>query len=62
MLEFKLDFPLSPEFVTHLCPPVQVLMKIGFVFIGSGGAALLIDDGGLQRLAATDVASMVQKA
>ncbi len=34
---------------------VQVLMAIGFVFIGTAGGALLVDDAGVQRLAAAEV-------
>ena len=33
----------------------QVLMATGFVFIGTAGGALLLDETGMQRLAPADV-------
>jgi hypothetical protein len=37
----------------------QVLMAIGFVFIGTAGGALLVDDAGVQRLAAAEVGGVI---
>ncbi len=51
---------LYPTSYQALCQVVfrcaeQVLMATGFVFIGTAGGALLLDETGMQRLAPADV-------